>query len=105
MTQFTIREGDESEIIDFGLYNEDNAGSQILVAEMDNEVVAFAQCDGTTVYMLESNVPGAGRAIVEYILDGADYACADNVDTVSEGFWAKMGFQRSGGNMEWYSEE
>lgn len=92
-----IRTGTIEEVSSFGLWSEDNAGD-ILVAVEGGAVVAFAQHSGTTIYFLESNAKGAGRALVEHILDGADYAAAENVTGVCEGFWKKMGFERDGVN-------
>ena len=89
-----IRTGDASEVQDFALFDEENEG-EITVLEVDGEVVAFAQHNGTTVYMIECAVEGKGyaRTLIESILNGADYAAADNVVKASEGFWTRMGFQ------------
>lgn len=106
-----IRRGEAHEIQKFGLYSPDNEGVNITVVEVDGAVVAFAQHSGTTIYILESEHRGAGRALVEYIIDGADYAAAVNVTGVSEGFWAKLGFEPEGCDgygqpvWTWYRED
>ena len=54
--------------------------------------------------------PGAGRALVDHIICGADYAAADNVCQAAEPFFAALGFERDGKNMygqpvwTWYAE-
>jgi len=110
MTQ-TIRSGNSDDIAGFALVNEENEGA-ITVLEVDGVVVAFAQHTGTTIFMLESAQAGKGYAktLVEAILDGADYAAADNVSAGCAGFWAKMGFEPEGKNAfgqsvwTWYPE-
>ena len=107
----TIRSGNGSELTNFALVNEGNEG-EITVLEVDGIVVAFAQHTGTTIFMLESAQAGKGyaKALVEAILDGADYAAADNVSAGCAGFWAKMGFEPEGKNAfgqpvwTWYPE-
>lgn len=105
-----IRTGEAHEVEHFQLYDVENDGA-ILVAELDGRVVGFAQADGTTIYFVESDARGAGRALVEHIIDGADYAAADNVQAASVGFWERMGFAPDGRNeygkpvWTWYPSE
>lgn len=108
MTQFTIREGNIEEVRAFQLWDENNQGDEILVAEADGVVVGFAQKSGAYVYMVESDVKGAGRALVEFIqAEHGDWVLADNVLPSAVGFWEAMGFWPCayGGSMEWYPEE
>jgi uncharacterized protein GlcG (DUF336 family) len=85
----------------------------ISVVDIDGEIVAFATHQGTYIYSVECNVCGKGyaRALVEYILDGADYAIADNVQGGAAGFWTALGFEpigrktMNGQNYDWYPEE
>ncbi len=109
---FSIREGNATEVEGFQLWNEDNEGNMILVAENEQgEVVAFAQMTGCTIFFLESVEKGAGRALVEYLQEDFDHLIADHTDQISAGFWQRMGFQRmqasmfvSGDNFEWWAE-
>lgn len=88
-----IRTGQISEIEKFALYNEDNAGEEILVVESAGAVVAYAQATDGNIYFLESIVKGAGSALVEYLKAREVYLVAKSVEPTAEGFWSKMGFQ------------
>lgn len=108
-----IRRGGTDEVQGFDLWSSENQGSTITVVEDDGRVVAFAQHDGTTIYMVESAEAGKGyaRALVEHIIDGADYAAADNVGAGCAGFWSRLGFEPEAKNAfgqpvwTWYPEE
>lgn len=89
------RNGQVNEIETFALYNEDNAGEEILVVEEAGKVVAYAQVTDGNIYFLESVVKGAGSALVEYLKERG-YLVAKSVEPTAKGFWSKMGFQFAG---------
>lgn len=93
---YIIRQGTTDEIEHFQLFNENNEGDEIVVAELNGEVIGFAQYSGAYIYFVESNHKGAGRALVEYIIDdvGGNWFQACNVCPESAGFWTKLGFVR-----------
>lgn len=104
---YTIRTGSKSEIENFQLFNEDNDGDTILVAENEaGDVVAFAQMSGCIIFFLESNEKGAGSALVNHLKGEFDRLIADHTDDISQGFWMRMGFERMGNthNFDWYAE-
>lgn len=107
---FDIRKGTREEIAGFALYDESNEGENIIVAEQNGAVVAYAQMlDGETITFMESESKGAGRALVEYLKERGDHFIADSVDAVSAGFWLRMGFEDAGRkgavrNYEWWAE-
>jgi hypothetical protein len=88
-----IRNGEISEIEDFQLFNEDNEGDELLVAEQDDQVVAYAQVTGENIYFMESEARGAGRLLVDYLKEREGYLVAKSVEPTAAGFWQKMGFQ------------
>lgn len=107
---YTIRGGEVEEISGFSLFNEGNDGDEIVVVENESgAVVGYAQMSGQTIYFLESNEKGAGRALVDHLKSEYGFLVADSVDSVSGGFWEKMGFTavKSGWgsikNYEWES--
>jgi DNA-binding LacI/PurR family transcriptional regulator len=104
---FNIRKGTRDEVKGFALYDDANEGEFFLVVENESgEVVGFAQMlDGETVTFMQSEEKGAGRALVDYLKDHGDHIIADSVDSVSAGFWQRMGFEKSGAhNYEWWAE-
>lgn len=102
----TIREGYEEEVQHFQLWNDDNDGETLLVAVLNGEIVGFALHTGPEIYFVESNVKGAGRALVEYIIAdvGGDWFQARNVSRQSVGFWEKMGFVQGTATGERFDE-
>lgn len=113
-TALTIRDGDETEIASFPLYDEANDGDDITVGEQDGRVVAYAMHTGNIVYFLESCVPGAGSALVRHLQATYEELVAVNCIPTSQAFWAKMGFtalvrpafamRQAGIDMEWFRE-
>jgi hypothetical protein len=109
----SIRYGDSVEVDGkFALYNEDNEGDAILVAEQNGEVVAFAQVSGAYIYHLESNAKGTGTAIVDWLKEQYNELYARNVGSKAAGYWLKQGFEQDGATNErpgefnyiWYAE-
>lgn len=88
-----IRQGLVNEIEGFQLYDEDNEGEEILVAEHQGVVVGYAQVTGNKIFFIESEEKGVGRALVEFLKDREGYLVAHSVEETAKGFWAKMGFQ------------
>lgn len=103
-----IRNGKVSEIKNFPLYNEDNNGNETLVAEEAGKIVAYAQITGNQIYFMESEMKGAGRALVEYLKSQNDSLVAVNCVESARGFYEKMNFQVVAGsskltpNYDWY---
>lgn len=110
----TIRyaEAEEIESLGFVLYNEDNEGDEIIVCERDGRIVAFAQATVNRIFFLESNAPGAGTAIVDWLKERNDYLIADSCDKKAAGYWEKQGFQvlcknyyrATSHDYDWYAE-
>ena len=88
-----IRSGRVNEIEKFALYNEDNAGEEILVVENDGQIVAYAQVTDGSIFFCESELKGAGSALVEYLKAREGYLVARSVEPTARGFWSKMGFE------------
>lgn len=113
---FDIRHGEIGEIEKFQLFNEDNQGDDVVVAVKDGEVVGYMQinegANDATIFFMESEVKGAGSALVDWLKNRCEYIVADNVVDTAEGFYAKLGFARMAGksfysnqfNMEWSNE-
>lgn len=106
-----IRNGTANEIKGFDLYNEENDGEEILVAVKNNEIVAYAQFTGEILYFIESNLKGAGSALISELKDRLDHIVAWNVEKTAKGFYEKMGFEKTGSNgymgqfnMEWWAD-
>lgn len=89
---FTIRHGERREIEGFQLFDDNNLGDEIIVAENSTGVVAYAQVEGVDIFFLESNVQGAGRALVEHLKERHSYLRARSIVPSAQGFWEKMGF-------------
>lgn len=114
MSEITIRTGEAEEIegLGFNLYDEDNEGDEIVVAEVAGQIVAFAQVTGNQIHFLESNAKGAGVAIVNSLKGEYGSLTARNVSKASAGFWTKMGFERGQAtgerpgeyDYEWYAD-
>ena len=112
----TIRESsaDEMNATTFALWTGDNEGATIEVAEDESgAIVGFVQRDGAYIRSLESNAPGVGRALVDYVkADMGDWLQACNVSARCAGFWQKMGFEQASRstvsaldyNYEWYAD-
>lgn len=110
-----IRTGTISEIENFPLYNEDNAGEEIIVAEHDGQIVGYAQFnsgrDDVEIFFMESTMKGTGRAIIEYFQNEYFEVTAVNAIETAQGFYARMGFEENGStgysgqiNMTWWAE-
>jgi len=107
-----IRYGQRAEIESFDLFDENNDGDEIIVACDNGAVVGYAQFTGCRLHFIESNMPGAGSALINWLKSENDYIEAVNVETTAAGFYDKMGFERNdqsswGGcfNMDWYEDE
>lgn len=105
----SIREGLVSEVQGFALWHEDNQGDTISVLiDEDETVLGYAQHSGAYLYILEviDGGKGLGRSFVELLLDGADYAVANDVMVGVEGFWKSLGFEHTGKGRvwDWYPE-
>lgn len=110
-----IRNADVNEVAKFNLYDENNMGNEFIVVEQDGEIVGFAQFDSgrddVTVYFMESEAKGAGRAMIEYFQsEYVEIVANDAIDT-AQGFYAHFGFEQSGPkgfdgrmNMTWWAE-
>jgi hypothetical protein len=106
-----IRNGTASEIKEFDLYNEDNDGDEILVAVENGIIVAYVQFTDEILYFIESNLKGAGSALISELKDRLDHIVAWNVEKTAQGFYEKMGFEKTGSNgymgqfnMEWWTD-
>ena len=99
-----IRNGHKSEIENFQLYSEDNAGEKVLVAESNGQVVGYAQVTGNRIFFMESEAKGAGRALIQYLKSQNDYLVAVNCVSSARGFYEKMNFQPVGkeNDYDWY---
>lgn len=110
-----IRYAERSEVEKFQLYNEDNQGNEFIVVESGEEVVGFAQfdsgADDCTVYFMESEAKGAGRAMIEWFqAEFVEVVANDAIDT-AQSFYRHFGFEQSGPkgfdgrmNMTWWAE-
>ena len=106
-----IRNGTASEIKEFDLYNEDNDGDEILVAVENGIIVAYVQFTDEILYFIESDLKGAGSALISELKDRLDHIVAWNVEKTAKGFYEKMGFEKTGSNgymgqfnMEWWAD-
>jgi hypothetical protein len=108
-----ITKGCASQIENFQLFDEANAGEDIIIAEHDGQAVAYAQYtdmgNDVEIHFMESEVKGTGRAMMDWFKDRYEHIVAINVEPTAEGFYAKMGFERYGGdgfggfNMDWWA--
>jgi hypothetical protein len=115
MATITIRNGSPEEVQHFALWSDANEGATIEVAEDESgAIVGFIQRDGAYIRFLESDKPGVGRAMVDYLkTEMGDWLQACNVSSRCSGFWTKMGFEKgrrsadSAGDFdyEWYSDD
>jgi hypothetical protein len=59
-----VRRGEKSEVEKFQLFDDENAGSEIVVVERDGRVAGFAQFDegfeDATIHFIESSESGKG---------------------------------------------
>ena len=110
-----IREADRSEIEFFQLYDADNAGNEFIVVEHEGEIVAYAQYDSgysdAQIFFMESNMRGAGRAMIEWFQVNFEEVGAMNAVETARAFYAHFGFNdvRKNGwagqvDMFWYAE-
>ena len=110
-----IRTAEREEIEHFQLYSEDNAGEEFIVVEHEGEIVAYAQYDSgysdVQIYFMESNMKGAGRAMIEWFQENYEEIGAMNAVETARPFYAKFGFDdvRENGwagqiDMFWYAE-
>ena len=110
-----IRNAERAEVEKFNLYNEDNMGSEFIVVEQDGQTVGFAQFDSgrddVTVYFMESEAKGAGRAMIEYFQSEFVEVVANDAIETAQGFYTHFGFEATGPrqfdgrmNMTWWAE-
>ena len=93
------------EMEEFELFDEDVTMTTI-VARQDGEIVAFCQEEANTVYEIESQIKGAGRALVEWMQESLGWIEVKNSGKDSWGFWTAMGFTQTAeagyyGEFEW----
>ena len=111
-----IRNAERTEVEHFQLYNEDNDGSEFIVVEDAGEIVGYAQfnsgVEDARIFFMESNVKGAGRAMIEWFQSEFVEVGAMNAVETAQGFYKHMGFAdvRKNGyagqvDMFWYGEE
>ena len=77
-----------------------------IVARKDGEIVAFCQEESNTVYEIESQLSGGGRALVEWMKESLGWIEVKNSGKDSWGFWLAMGFTQIAeagyyGEFEW----
>lgn len=113
---FSIRTGDKSEIEQFPLFDDANEGDEVIVVEQDGVIVGYAQFvsgrEDARIYFMESNVRGAGRAMMEWFQSEFAEVWACNAIETAQPFYSHFGFEKSGrGNgwagqvdMVWYAE-
>jgi hypothetical protein len=110
-----IRTADRSEIEFFQLYDADNAGNEFIVVEHEGEIVAYAQYNSgysdAQIFFMESNMKGAGRAMIEWFQSNFEEVGAMNAVETARPFYAHFGFDdvRTNGwagqvDMFWYAE-
>ena len=110
-----IRTAEQSEVEAFQLYDADNAGDTFIVVEHDGALVGFAQYedwgDEAKVFFMESNMKGAGRAMIEWFQANFEIVGAMNAVKEAQPFYTHFGFDdvRKNGwagqvDMFWYSE-
>jgi len=111
-----IRQADRSEIEHFQLYDADNAGEEFIVVEHNDEIVGYAQYNSgredAQIFFMESNIKGAGRAMIEWFQSEFVEIGAMNAVETARPFYAHFGFNdvRKNGwagqvDMFWYLEE
>jgi len=111
-----IRNAERTEIEHFALYNEDNAGDEFILVEQDGEIVGYAQFNSgredAQIFFMESNLKGAGRAMIEWFQAQFVEVGAMNAVETARPFYAHFGFDdvRKNGyadqvDMFWYAEE
>ena len=113
---FNIRFGEISEVEGFQLFDSENQGDDVVVAEKGGEVVGYMQInegqDDAVVYFMESNEKGAGSAMLDWLKQRCEYILAHNVVDTAAGFYEKQGFVKSNVStgyarqicMEWIAE-
>ena len=110
-----IRTADRSEVEHFQLYDADNAGDEFIVVEHDGQIVGFAQFisgySDAQIFFMESNMKGAGRAMIEWFQSNFEEVGAMNAVETARPFYAHFGFDdvRTNGwagqvDMFWYAE-
>ena len=95
----------EEEMEKFELFDADTTMTTI-VARQNGKIVAFCQEEAGAVYEIESQLSGAGRALVEWMKENISWIEVKNSGKDSWGFWLAMGFTQiaeSGyyGEFEW----
>ena len=91
-----IRTAERSEVENFQLFSDDNAGDEFIVVEHDGEIVAYAQYSSgysdAQIFFMESNMKGAGRAMIEWFQNEYQEVGAMNAVKTAQPFYAKFGF-------------
>lgn len=104
-----IRRGAINEINDFNSFSVDNVGETIEICESGGQIVGYMMRTGSTVYYIESDAKGAGRAMIDSLKAQFEYVAADNVQKTAEPFWTAMGFrpepEMGRGTWTWYEGE
>ena len=99
------RTDDESVMQPFPLYNEENEGEEILVAEYEGNVVGYALFTGNQIHFIESSLPGAGRALLEWFKQEFEELVAINCVPQCRAWWVQQGFEpQRGADMIWYKD-
>ena len=110
----TIRTANQNDDLTmFALYNEENDGATVLVAEEDDQIVAFVQHTGMNIYFIESLAKGAGTELVNHLKEEYGELEARNVSRECAGYWQKQGFEQDRATGEragefhyvWYADE
>jgi ribosomal protein S18 acetylase RimI-like enzyme len=103
---FEIREGQREEIQKFELYDANNDGESVIVAEQDGEIVGYVQYTGNDIFFMQSEGKGCGRAMIEFLQEGGDIGCerrdelrAINCLPGARGFYEKLGFEKASRSM------
>ena len=110
-----IRTADSTEVESFQLFDADNAGDEFIVVEHDGQIVAYAQYmsgySDAQIFFMESNMQGAGRAMIEWFQSNFEEVGAMNAVETARSFYAHFGFDdvRKNGwagqvDMFWYAE-
>ncbi len=96
---FNIRFGEIQEVEGFQLFDSENQGGDIVVAESDGEIVGYMQmdegADDAVIYFMESNKKGCGTALIDWLKTRVSYTLASTTVYTAVGFYARVGFVQS----------
>jgi ribosomal protein S18 acetylase RimI-like enzyme len=105
---FNIRFGEIQEVEDFQLFDSENQGSDIVVAELDGEIVGYMQMDegaeDAVIYFMESNKKGCGTALIDWLKNRVSYILASNTVDTAVGFYDRVGFVKSNQSTGYYGQ-